>query len=101
MLPILTTLHPLGAVIVCSGTRVVVWSDSSLLEVIVKIKVTAIGMVSRIAPRDMRCSGCPSLIRKGRVYVKTAYGRYCDACGDALEPPTFPIVQQAALTPSQ
>ena len=40
---------------------------------------------SKIAPRQMRCSGCGRRIEQGRVYVKTNYGRYCEPCADGLD----------------
>jgi len=63
------------------------------------IKVSAIGMVSKIAPRDMKCSACGTVIQKGRVYVKTCSGRYCEPCGDSIQPYPFPIVCHAPLQP--
>lgn len=62
------------------------------------IRVSAIGMVSKIAPRDMKCSACGNRIQKGRVYVKTNSGRYCEPCGDSIQPYPFPIVCPVALS---
>ena len=65
------------------------------------IRVSVISPISKIAPRDMRCSSCPALIKRGTVYVKTGHGRYCESCGDNLVPYQFPIVQEAAIQPGQ
>lgn len=62
------------------------------------VKVTALGMVSKIAPRDMRCSECGAVIKKGRVYVKAAGGRYCEPCGDNIQPYPYQIVCPVPLT---
>ena len=40
---------------------------------------------SKIAPKELRCSGCGGTVERGRVYTKTNYGRYCSSCADELE----------------
>lgn len=39
---------------------------------------------AKLAPKSFRCSGCPTVIEQGRVYVKTHHGRYCESCADKL-----------------
>lgn len=45
---------------------------------------------SKIATRQLKCSECGVKIDKGRVYVKTNWGRYCESCADGLEENPLP-----------
>ena len=45
----------------------------------------------KLAPKDFECSRCGKVIKQGRVYVKTNWGRYCDSCADKVgEPQPLP-----------
>lgn len=47
--------------------------------------ITGSVLQSKLAPKELRCSGCGDRIERGRVYTKTNYGRYCGSCADELE----------------
>lgn len=48
------------------------------------LKITYTILHHKTAPKEFRCSKCGGEVERGKLYVKTNWGRYCLGCSASL-----------------